>query len=58
MGKAEQKSSEGASVERVANAAREVQLASQALKEQFDAGTDTASRTLLLAHLTAAIFEL
>lgn len=58
MGKAEQKSSEAAAVERVANAAREVQLASQALEEQFNAGTDAGSRTLLLARLTAAISEL
>lgn len=58
MGKAEQKSSEAAAVERVANAAREVQLASQALEEQFNAGTDAGSGTLLLARLTAAISEL
>lgn len=35
MEKSEQKSSEAAAVERVANAAREVQLASQALENQF-----------------------
>ena len=54
MGNAEQKSSEAAAVERVANAAPEVQLASQALEEQFNAGTDAASRTLLLARLTCS----
>lgn len=58
MGQTERKSDEVAAVERVARAAREVQSASQALEEQFNAGTGEAGRTLALARLTAAITEL
>jgi hypothetical protein len=36
MGQPERKSEEAAAVERVANAAREVQLASQAIEEKFN----------------------
>jgi hypothetical protein len=54
----ERKSEEGAAVERVANAAREVQMASQALEQQFNLRPDESGRTLPLARLTAAIAEL
>jgi hypothetical protein len=54
----ERKSDEAAAVERVANAAREVQMASQALEKQFNTGLDESGRTLPLARLTAAIAEL
>ncbi|MEC5407580.1 hypothetical protein VOM14_18695 [Paraburkholderia sp. MPAMCS5] len=58
MGKPEQNSEEAAAVARVANAAREVQLASQAIEEKFNTGLNQSDRTLLLARLTAAITEL
>ncbi|KXV12193.1 hypothetical protein CR51_06750 [Caballeronia megalochromosomata] len=52
------KGEELAAVERVANAAREVQLASQSLEEQYNLSTDTVGKALPLARLTAAIGEL
>jgi hypothetical protein len=58
MGQPERKSEEAAAVERVANAAREVQLASQAIEEKFKTGLDHPDRALPLARLTAAITEL
>lgn len=51
-------SGEAAAIERVANAAREVQAASQALESQFNAEAAASERTLPLARLTAAIGEL
>jgi hypothetical protein len=54
----ERKSEEASAIERVANAAREVQIASQALEAQFNAGADATGRTLPLVRLTAAIGEL
>jgi hypothetical protein len=58
MGQTERKGEEATAVERVANAAREVQLASQAIEEKFNMGLDQADRALPLARLTAAITEL
>ncbi|WP_061170514.1 hypothetical protein [Caballeronia hypogeia] len=58
MRKTERNSDETAAVERVANAAREVQLASQALKKDFNAEAGAPGRTLPLARRTAAIAEL
>jgi hypothetical protein len=57
MGPKEGQNAEASAVERVANAAREVQLASEALEELF-IKADGSSRTLQLARLTAAIAEL
>jgi hypothetical protein len=53
-----EKNAEAAAVERVASAAREVQRASQALEENFNAGAGAMRRALPLARLTAAIGEL
>jgi hypothetical protein len=53
-----QRSDEAMAVERVAAAAREVQLASHALEEQFGADFGRVGSTLPLARLTAAISEL
>jgi hypothetical protein len=58
MGQAVGNSAEAAAVERVANAAREVQVASQALEERFNATKGENSRALSLARLSAAISEL
>jgi hypothetical protein len=58
MGQSEQESDEAAAIERVANAAREVQAASEVLEKQFNLGPDVSGRTLPLARLTAAIAEL
>jgi hypothetical protein len=58
MDRTERQNDEAAAVARVATAAREVQSASEALEEQFASGTDSPSRTLLLARLTAAMSEL
>jgi hypothetical protein len=58
MGKAVGGSAEAGAVERVAHAAREVQEASQALEERFNAMKEENSRALSLARLSAAISEL
>ncbi|MFM0140654.1 hypothetical protein [Caballeronia grimmiae] len=58
MGQPESKGEEAAAIERVANAAREVQSASEALEARFKAENDGTERTLPLARLTAAIGEL
>ncbi|BBU32600.1 hypothetical protein BTHE68_63340 (plasmid) [Burkholderia sp. THE68] len=52
------KNEEAAAIERIASAAREVQAASVALEERFNAPDETALPTLPLARLTAAIDEL
>lgn len=58
MGQGDTKGEEAAAIERVANAAREVQSASQALEARFNAQDDGPERTLPLARLTAAISQL
>lgn len=58
MGQGATKGEEAAAIERVANAAREVQAASIALQERFNGATDSAMPTLPMARLTAAINEL
>ncbi|WP_061173793.1 hypothetical protein [Caballeronia pedi] len=58
MGQTESKAEEAAAIERVANAAREVQSASKSLEERFNASSDAATPTVPLARLTAAIKEL
>jgi len=59
MAHTQSKGEEAAAVERVANAARDVQSASEALEERFNAvTTDGWVPTLPLARLTAAINEL
>lgn len=49
---------EAAAIERVADAARQVQAASKALEGHFNESIDGAAPTLPLARLTAAINEL
>lgn len=58
MTKSENKSSEARALERVANAAREVQAASIALEAHFSDGAPDASTTLGLARFAAAMQEL
>jgi hypothetical protein len=58
MKKSEKKSSEARALERVANAAREVQAASIALEVQFSNGASHAPTTLELARFAAAMQEL
>ncbi|KXU87157.1 hypothetical protein CR51_36090 [Caballeronia megalochromosomata] len=53
-----ERSAEAAAVSRVAEAAREVQIASATLEKHFHSYKDVAAPTLLLARLTAAMFEL
>jgi hypothetical protein len=58
MTKSEKKSSEARALERVANAAREVQAASIALEAHFSDGASHAPTTLELARFAAAMQEL
>ncbi|MFM0048361.1 hypothetical protein [Caballeronia grimmiae] len=58
MEQTENKGEEAAAVERVAIAALEVQSASKALEEHFNAVSGGTEATLPLARLTAAINEL
>jgi hypothetical protein len=58
MTKSKDKSSEARALERVANAAREVQAASVALEARFSDGASHAPTTLELARFAAAMQEL
>lgn len=58
MTKSKGKSSEAWALERVANAAREVQAASVALEALFTDGASNAAATLELARFAAAMQEL
>ncbi|SAL06164.1 hypothetical protein AWB81_07470 [Caballeronia arationis] len=58
MTKSEKKSSEARALERVADAAREVQTASIALEAHFSDGASYAPTTLELARFAAAMQEL
>ncbi|MDR5755113.1 MULTISPECIES: hypothetical protein [unclassified Caballeronia] len=58
MTKSKDKSSEARALERVANAAREVQAASVALEALFTDGASHAPTTLELARFAAAMQEL
>ena len=58
MTKSKKKSSEARALERVADAAREVQAASIALEAHFSDGASHAPTTLELARFAAAMQEL
>ena len=58
MERIEKRDEEAAAVARIADAAREVQLASAALEGHFQDAAEGAALTLMLARLTAAMSEM